>query len=438
MSQRKIFIFWLPLFASWLLMTAEGPIISAAINRLPNEVIMLAAQGIVISLSVIIESPIINLLATGTALVRDRQSFMQVRRFAIHWAILLTIVTVLIAFVPAIFDLVVRQWLNTPAEIAEWVRPGMQIMTFWSAAIAWRRFLQGVLIRFNQTRQVAWGTAVRLVMSGGFAVAMALWGGIPGVYIGAVSLMAGVVAEAIYATIAVRPLLQNELSEHAPASKAEPLTYWALLRFHLPLAGTSVLSLWAQPLVIASLAQLQNPTESLAAWPLVFQLLLMMRAAAFALPEVVIALSDEADNFAPLRRFSMILTSISLVVIVLFAFTPLSGWYLYGVQDATQGVGEIAVSGLVAFLLLPAFTTLISWLRGLLINKKATQSITVGMVLNIIVTLVLLRVGVSMNAPGIPTAAVALTGALFVEGIYLWLRTQNRLHHSLWAMPVTG
>ena len=46
MRQRDIFLFWLPLFASWLLMTAEGPIVSAAINRLPNEVIMLAAQGI--------------------------------------------------------------------------------------------------------------------------------------------------------------------------------------------------------------------------------------------------------------------------------------------------------------------------------------------------------------------------------------------------------
>ena len=29
MRQRDIFWFWLPLFASWLLMTAEGPTISA-------------------------------------------------------------------------------------------------------------------------------------------------------------------------------------------------------------------------------------------------------------------------------------------------------------------------------------------------------------------------------------------------------------------------
>ncbi|NJN55039.1 MAG: hypothetical protein HC804_09955 [Anaerolineae bacterium] len=76
MRQKNVFLFWLPLFTSWLLMTAEGPIVSATINRLPNEVVMLAAQGIVVSLSVLIESPIINLLATSTALVKDRATFL--------------------------------------------------------------------------------------------------------------------------------------------------------------------------------------------------------------------------------------------------------------------------------------------------------------------------------------------------------------------------
>ena len=90
MLQRDIFWFWLPLFASWLLMTAEGPIVSAAINRLPDEVIMLAAQGIVTSLSVTIESPIINLLATSTALAKNRASYLLLKKFTVHWMILLT------------------------------------------------------------------------------------------------------------------------------------------------------------------------------------------------------------------------------------------------------------------------------------------------------------------------------------------------------------
>jgi progressive ankylosis protein len=113
----------------------------------------------------------------------------------------------------------------------------MQIMIFWSAAIAWRRFLQGVIIHFGQTSKVAWGTGVRLVASGGTAVILALFSGWSGVIIGAVSLMAGVVAEAVYATLAVRPILQNELHPDQPAAApGEPLTYRALFWFHLPLA----------------------------------------------------------------------------------------------------------------------------------------------------------------------------------------------------------
>ena len=148
MRQRHIFWFWLPLFASWLLMTAEGPIISASINRLPNEVIMLAAMGIVTSLSITIESPIINLLATSTALVRDHASYLLVRRFTIHWCAALTVVAILIAYTP-LFDLLVPGLLEVPSEIAAWVQPGMQIMIFWSAAK-----------RFSAARSSAWTRAI--------------------------------------------------------------------------------------------------------------------------------------------------------------------------------------------------------------------------------------------------------------------------------------
>jgi progressive ankylosis protein len=300
MKQRDIFWFWLPLFASWLLMTAEGPIVSASINRLPNEVIMLAAQGIIVSLSVTIESPIINLLATSTALVKDRASYLIVRRFTLHWMVLLTAVSLAIAFTP-LFDLVVRKWLGTPDSVAEWVRPGMQIMSLWSAAIAWRRFLQGVLIHFNQPRKMAWGTAVRLLTSGGTVIGLSTLTSWPGVINGTTALMAGVLAEAVYATFAVRPLLQNELSETVRTGGAS-LTYSDLFWFHLPLAGTAVMVLLVQPLVTFSLARLDRPTESLAAWPVVFQIMLMARAAALALPEAVIALSKEANSYRPIRR----------------------------------------------------------------------------------------------------------------------------------------
>lgn len=423
MKQRDIFWFWLPLFASWLLMTAEGPIVSAAINRLPNEVIMLAAQGIVVSLSVTIESPIINLLATSTALVKDRASYLLLRRFTLHWMVVLTAVSILIAFTP-LFDLVVRHWLGTPDQIAHWVRPGLQIMVFWSAAIAWRRFLQGVLIHFNQPRKMAWGTAVRLLTSGGTVIGLATFTNWPGVVNGATALMAGVIAEALYATAAIRPLLQNELAA-TQQSNETPLTYRELFWFHLPLAGTAVMVLLVQPLVTFSLARLERPTESLAAWPVVFQIMLMARAAALALPEAVIALTKGPDTYQPIRRFSLTLAGLVALSVVLFTFSPLARLYLFGVQDMTAEVGALAQNSLIYFLPYPVLTVIDMWLRGVLINGRKTTAVNIAMVVNMAVVVVVLALGLAGQWPGLPTAALALSLALLAEIIYLGWRTQR-------------
>lgn len=430
MRQRDIFWFWLPLFASWLLMTAEGPLIAAAINRLPDEVIMLAAMGIVNSLSVTIESPIINLLATSTALVRDRASYLLVRRFTIHLCLILTAIAILVGYTP-LFDAIVPGLLDVPDEIARWVRPGMQIMILWSAAIGWRRFLQGILIRFNRTRSIAWGTAVRLLASGGTVLALAVWGRWPGVIIGAVALMAGVLAEAAFATLAVRPVLRGELATGTPAAAGPPLTYRALLSFHLPLAATSLLVLLMQPLVTSSLARLDRPTESLAAWPILFQILLMARAAALALPEVIIALHRDRGTFGPLRRFSFTLVGAVTAATAVFTLTPLAAFYVFQLQDMTPDVGELALSSLSLFLLFPALAVLTSWLRGLLIHGRHTRDVNVGMVINLAVTGATLLFGLRQTWPGLPTAALALNLASLAEVVYLTWRTRAALPADL-------
>ncbi len=424
MRQRYIFWFWVPLFASWLLMTAEGPLISAAINRLPDEIIMLAAMGIVTSLSVTIESPIINLLATSTALVRDIHSYRLVRRFTLHWCLALTVLAILVAYT-RLFDVIVYQWLDVPAGIAEWVRPGMKIMILWSAAIGWRRFLQGVLIRHKQTRQVAYGTAVRLLASGVVVIGLAVWGEWPGVIIGSLGLMAGVVAEALYATWAVRPVLRQLAA--APPSERAPLTYRTLFWFHLPLAATSVLILMMQPMVTSSLARLEQPTLTLAAWPVIFQILLMARAAAMALPEVVIALHQDDHTFLPIRKFSLILTAVTTGFMAIFVFSPLADWYVYAVQDVAPEVGELVLSRMTLFLFFPALAVITSWLRGLLIQSEHTRYVNVGMGINLAITAIVLVVGVVGGWPGLAAAAVALNLASLGEVVYLLWSTQHSL-----------
>jgi len=241
------------------------------------------------------------------------------------------------------------------------------------------------------------------------------------------ALMAGVTAEAVYATIVVRPVIAREFRADRPAAGGQPLTYRELFWFHLPLAATSLLILLVQPMVALSLARLPNPTQSLAAWPLVFQVMLVARAAAFALPEVVIALTKGPDTLGPIRRFTSTLAVIVTGLMALFVFTPLVDAYLIGVQDAAPTLAEIARQSLYFFVFLPGLTALVSWLRGLLINTRATKVVNLGMAFNLAATALILFAGVQARFPGLVTAAIALNAALVVELGILWWGVQSSL-----------
>ena len=185
-----------------------------------------------------------------------------------------------------------------------------------------------------------------------------------------------------------------------------------------------------QPMVTFSLNRLPNPTISLAAWPILFQMMLISRAAAFALPEVIIALSDGLRTFPSLRRFSLLMAGALTLWMTILVFTPLADFYVFTVQDMTAETGKLVVDVLPLFLLFPAMAAGASWLRGLLIKNKTTTAVNWGMGLNLFTTAVILAIGLARKNDGIATAAIALNLAALLELIYLGWRMQRILPAS--------
>jgi len=72
---RKIFFFWSPLAATWLMMAVEGPFLAAIIARLVDPKFNLAAYGVAYAFALTIEAPIIMIMSTSTALVDNRNAF---------------------------------------------------------------------------------------------------------------------------------------------------------------------------------------------------------------------------------------------------------------------------------------------------------------------------------------------------------------------------
>jgi hypothetical protein len=400
-------------------MGTEMPFVNAVLSRLGEAERMIAAFGVVASLSLAIESPVIMLLATSTALARSPQSYAMLRRFVWHLMLGTTALHFLVGWSP-LFDVIVVGWMKIPPSLVEPVRLGMRLMVFWSAAIAWRRFQQGVLIRFGQTRFVGQGTLLRLGASAGLATLLAVSGRVPGVAVGTLGLAFGVLVEAAYAHWAARPLVRTRFAPGLP-NTGPHLSYRDLVRFHAPLAASTLLYLSAQPLVAAALSRLPNPEQVLAAWPVAAGLLFISRSVALALPEVIIALIDERDSGPAIRQFCLRLGLVLTALLALVSFTPAAHFYFRTLIGVSERLASLAVVGGQVGLLLPLIIAWQSWFRGQLTAQRATSALTVAMIANMLTMAAILVAGVLLRAPGVALAAVALTLSTGVETLILGL-----------------
>jgi hypothetical protein len=411
--------FWLPLWASWLLMTAEMPIVYALVARMAEAKLQLAAFGVAFSLALAVESPVISLLTAGNALARDRESYALLRRFVLGLSALLTGGMLLLSATP-LFDLVVLRVICTPPELAALMRPALWALTLWPAAIAYRRFHQGVMIRYGHTRQVSYGTVVRLLTSVGVGTAGLAWGRLSGATVAGLALGAAVLAEAVLVHYLSRPAVRTVESIAYPVDEP-PLTLRALLRFYSPLALTSIVMLSTAPLINFGLARTPHPIESLAAWPVVNGQLLVVRSLGLSLQEVIVAKLNGPAAMRALRRFAVMLGVVALLLLLTIAFTPLASWWQQQIAGLSAELTALAVPALQLAVLLPVLNVLQSWLRGIVVAGKATGAIAQATVINLVVLVTGLLVGASGGwLPGASLAAVALTAAQLSESVWLW------------------
>ncbi len=430
MKLSRVYRLWAPLAASWLLMGTELPLFTIFIARLADPEIQLAAYGsVAFAIALVVEGPIIQLLAASTALCGDGDSFRKVRRFMYVSAAALTLLHVAIAFTP-LYEWIARSLLRVPEEIVEPGRLGLQLLTPWTAAIAYRRFHQGVLIRFDRSRLVGIGTVIRLIALVGVLAGGSAWvhfGGapFPGVAVGATAVSVAVLVEAAFIGWAVRPLVQDRLACTQPTGP--PLTRAYFVRFYTPLALTPLLTLIIQPTGSAAMSRMPEAIASLAAWPVVHGLVFLVRSPGFALNEVVVALLREPGSIPALRRFTWLLGTISSAVLLLLAATPLSDFWFGTISGLEDELRTMCSLGILLAILMPTYQALQSWYSGVLVHVRQTRAITEAVAIYVLITVL----GLSAGAYWSPWPGLYFAIAVFVLGGVcqtLWLALRARPH----------
>jgi hypothetical protein len=394
-------------------MALEGPYVAAIVARMPEAARGLAAFGVATSLAWLIESPIMMLLSASAALVRDRASYLALRRFAHLLNALVTIGMIALALPPA-FDLVAHL-IGLPDDIARVAHMATTAMILWPAAIGYRRFYQGILVRHHLTRRVAYGTVVRLTTMSITAAVLAFVSRLPGALVGALALLAGVILEAFASRHMARHIVQSIVASDDVA-EGTLLRQREIARFYFPLALTSILSMALGPLVTFGLGRGAAPLQSLAVWPVVNSMVFLFRSGGVAFQEVGIALDSDRE----VRRTALLLGACASLALALVAFTPLERFWLERLSGLSRELASFALWPVRILILFPALEYVVSFQRARWILDHRTAVVTIATGVETVTLAVTLFVALSVfDVTGAVGGAIALLAGRVAASLYL-------------------
>ena len=421
----RILTAWWPLALSWLLMGVELPMISAVVARLPDQQVQLAAfGGVIFPLALLVEAPVIMMLAASTALSTNHEAFSVLKRFMGRTALIMTLFHVVFAFTP-IYDIVLVPLLDIPGAVVEPARLGFMIMLPWTWAIADRRFNQGLLIRFGHRNEVAIGTGVRLC-----ATILVLGAGalleFQGAVVAGAALSISTISEAIYARVKSRKVITGSLIEF-PVNDVV-VRGRKLLAFYIPLAMTPFLVLAMQPIGAAGIDRMANPIESLAVWAPLNGLVFLCRSAGVGFNEVVIGHYSEPGARTSLRRFAWIVGGGFSILLAVLSIPPMARFWFGEIIGLESELIELGAMILWLTVPIPLLTFLQSFYQGAIVDAHRTRYITESVIAFFIVTTSIIILGVvSQPEHGITAVVIATTIGNLVQTLWLWLRCKTKL-----------
>lgn len=294
----------------------------------------------------------------------------------------------------------------------------------WTWSIAYRRFNQGVLIRFGHSIIVGQGTFVRLAADLIVLLIGYFIGSVPGIVVATAAVASGVISEAIFIGIKVKPVIDQQLRLEPEVNP--PLTKVSFLRYYIPLALTSLITLLSQPLISTALSRMPMALDSLAIWPVLTGLLFIFRAPGIAYNEVVVTLLDNSIAFRMLRKFAAILTAATSVLLFLITVTPLSSIWFMKVTALPSTLITLGKTALWFSLLIPGANALQSWYQGILLHSGKTKGITQAVSVFLLVTIGIYTFGIMQDKyPGIFIGTLGFSLGMACQAAWLKYKTNS-------------
>ena len=406
LTYKKLFQLWYPLAFAWIMISAEGPFLTAVVARLDSPRYNLAAYGISISLALLTEALVIMLLSTSTVFTTSRLNYYKVRTFTIIITSFATFIMFMLSIKPVFY--ILSTAMNLPENVANLANNSIALLIPWPAAIGFRRFYQGILIKNGKTNLIALTTITRILTILICAFLLMFFTKLPGAYIVAISLSSGVTLEAIITRIMSNSTIKKILSIENDKIESPKLS--TIFKFYYPLALTPIIGMSIHTLITFFLGRAKYPIESLATMPVVATFSFLFASICYAYMELVIAnLDRELTNLKKIRNFAFIIGGAVFMIYSIIVFSPAGSFYFHTISGLSDYLLPFATMGSKILMFLPLYSAITSVQRGTLIFLRKTYCVSSASLIELITIFLSLFIFIkSSEFAGIVVATLSL------------------------------
>jgi progressive ankylosis protein len=419
---RQLIQLWqqfIPLSLSDVTMALGDPLTTTTLAHLADSRTNLAAVGVAKAIAIFCESPIIMLLHASNALAPTQLSRRALWQFALIASGAMSLLLALTS-IPAIFTIVGEGWLGVSANLSNTVRSVLMITILWPLAIGWRRYFQGLLIHSGQSNAVAQAGIIRLlvvvgILAGGFTIKA------PGAMVASLSLVWGVIAEAIAVTYLAKKL--GATQPPAILSTPElPKDLAGVWKFYAPLGGTMILVWGARAALVGIVARAHDGEIALAAWPAAWGLVLVIANSTRMVQQIIIR-NHKLMPDRLLITFAVTVGIVCSLVLLSVSGTPASrqaiGWFIGSDQELISRVRPV----LLICAVMPLLVSIQNALQGFLVSAGRTWAINYATWIGATIMLGTAYLGVRSGQNGSVAAAIGMVlGGMMEIGslVYSW------------------
>lgn len=282
---------------------------------------------------------------------------------------------------------------------------------------------------------------MRLAALGGLLALFVRWQPLPGAALGALAFTLTMLVEAAVLYWVSRPA-RRELRRKQLEEQHEELTTRQVLRFYVPLMGTTLVAALTIPLVQAGISRTTATAAEtqIAAFAVAWALSMVITSPANMLHQssLTFTRNETASAYARTQRFSLTVGAVLSVITAVIAFSSVGSGLLSG-AGATPQLIDVSRRVLQVFALLPLVRAWREHCWGVLMQKRETTGITQGKAISICTAMAVMLMGVIAHVQQTAVlGAWALVIGETIEGVILHRRLNRALPSGRKPTLTTG